>query len=292
VTTAALPRLLRWTNAAAVALVALVIGGYVAVCVSARLRYREALYPVPPEGPPTLPSGARWLEVPSKDGASVHAAFFPPPTGEARTAVIFHGNGETISNGVGLAEDLHARGLGALLFEYRGYGVSKDSGPPSERGIYDDAERALDSLAASGIGPSRVALVGFSLGTGVAAEMAHRGRGASLTLVSPYTSMVAMGELFVPWLPVAWLLPDKFDTLSKAPAIKVPTLVAHGDADEVVPFEMGRRVATAVEGATWMPFPGGHHADLFSHRAASAAEAGAYPASGLLIDAIAAQAQR
>lgn len=274
------------------ALVALAVGGYVVVCVSARLGYRELLYPVPPDGPPRLPLGATWLELRSKDGASVHAAFFPPPTGQARTAVIFHGNGETISNGVGLAEDLHARGLGAVLFEYRGYGISKDSGPPSERGIYDDAERVLDSLAASGIGPSRVALVGFSLGTGVAAEMAHRGRGASLTLVSPYTAMVAMGERTVPWLPVAWLLPDKFDTLSKAAAIKVPTLVAHGDADEVVPFEMGRVVATAIARATLMPFPGGHHGDLFSHRAASTAEAGAYPASGLLIDAIVAHAQR
>jgi uncharacterized protein len=279
---------------AQLALIALAVGSYAAICVSARLGYRKILYPVPvpPDGPPSLPRGATWLDLRSKDGASVHAAFFPPPTALARTAVIFHGNGETISNGVGLAEDLHARGLGAVLFEYRGYGVSRDSGPPSEGGIYDDAERVLDSLAASGIGPSRVALVGFSLGSGVAAEMAHRGRGASLTLVSPYTSMVAMGERFVPWLPVAWLLPDKFDTLSKAPAIKVPTLVAHGDADEVVPFEMGRLVAAAIAGATWMPFPGGHHADLFSQRAASAAEAGTYPASGLLIDAIAAQAQR
>jgi alpha-beta hydrolase superfamily lysophospholipase len=274
------------------ALVALAVGGYVAACVSARLGYRKVVYPVPPDGPPTLPRNATWLELRSKDGARVRAAFFPPPTGQAHTAVIFHGNGETISNGVGFAEDLRARGLGAVLFEYRGYGVSMDSGPPSERGIYDDAECVLNALTDRGISPNRIALVGFSLGTGVAAEMAHRGLGASLTLVSPYTSMVAMGERIVPWLPVAWLLPDKFDTLSKARAIKVPTLVAHGNADEVVPFEMGSMVAAAIASATLMPFPDGHHGDLFSHRAASGAEAGAYPASGLLIDAIAAQAQR
>jgi pimeloyl-ACP methyl ester carboxylesterase len=137
-----------------------------------------------------------------------------------------------------------------------------------------------------------VALVGFSLGTGVAAEMARQGRGATLTLVSPYTSMVAMGQRVLPWLPVALLLPDKFDTLSKARDIKVPTLVAHGELDEVVPFAMGKRVAAAITGATFMPFAGGHHGDLFVHCASSAPRASECPSEGRLIEAIAAQAMR
>jgi fermentation-respiration switch protein FrsA (DUF1100 family) len=179
-----------------------------------------------------------------------------------------------------LAEDLRVRGLGAVLFEYRGYGVSAAAGPPSEGGIYDDAESILAALGARGIDSGRIALVGFSLGTGVAAEMARRGRGASLTLVSPYTSMIAMGQHVLPWLPVAWLLPDEFDTLSKAPEIRTPTLVLHGDADEVVPFTMGRRVAAAIAGATFEAIPGGHHSDLFG------------VTGGRLVDAIAAQARK
>jgi len=55
----------------------------------------------------------------------------------------------------------------------------------------------------------------------------------------------------------------KFDTLSKAPGLRVPTLVIHGDSDEVVPFAMGREVAAAIPGATLRVVAGGHHNDLF-----------------------------
>ena len=87
-------------------------------------------------------------------------------------------------------------------------------------------------LASRGVGPSRVALLGESLGTGVSTEMAVRGRGASLVLVTPYSSIVAMGVHFAPWLPVTLLLRERFDTLGKAPRIAGPVLVVHGTDDE------------------------------------------------------------
>ena len=74
------------------------------------------------------------------------------------------------------ARALRARGLGVVLVEYRGYGAAR-GGSPTEEGLYLDAESALDMLAARGIGAERVVLSGVSLGTGVAAEMARRGRG-------------------------------------------------------------------------------------------------------------------
>jgi pimeloyl-ACP methyl ester carboxylesterase len=176
--------------------------------------------------------------------------------------VIFHGNGETIGWRVQLAQDLRARGLGVVLAEYRGYGLASGSGPPDEAGLYRDAAAILDELERQGIGPARVVLLGISLGTGVAAEMASRGRAASLILVSPYTSITAMASGVVPFLPTGWLCPDHFDTLSKAPRIRVPTLVIHGDADEVIPFPMGRQVASSIPGATLRVVPGGHHNDV------------------------------
>jgi uncharacterized protein len=241
-----------------------VLLAYVALCLVARLGYRVLLYPAPRHDPPFVPpEGAKLLSMHADDGALVVAAQFQPPDDHARTVVVFHGNGETLGGRVQLAEDLRARGLGVVLAEFRGYGLASSSGPPDEAGLYRDAAAILDELEHQGIGPQRVSLMGISLGTGVAAEMAARGRAASLILVSPYTSITAMASGVIPFLPTGWLCPDKFDTLSKAPRIRVPTLVIHGDSDEVVPFAMGQQVAASIPGATLRVVRGGHHNDLF-----------------------------
>lgn len=254
----------RWLQVLATLLIA-----YVALCVAARLDYRVLLYPAPHDPPFVPPEGAKLLSLHADDGALVVAAQFPPPDDRARTVVIFHGNGETLGGRVPLAEDLRSRGLGVVLAEYRGYGLASSSGPPDEAGLYRDATAILDELQRQGIGPDRVALMGISLGTGVAVEMAARGRGAALILVSPYTSITAMAARVLPFLPARWLCPDRFDTLSKAPRLHLPTLVIHGDSDEVVPFPMGQQVAAAIPGATLRVVPGGHHNDLFVRAGAS-----------------------
>jgi pimeloyl-ACP methyl ester carboxylesterase len=252
--------------------------GYLALCLVARIGYRALLYPAPRDPLFVPPDGAGLLSLRAADGAFVVAAQFPPADGSAHTVVIFHGNGETIGWRVELAQDLRARGLGVVLAEYRGYGLASSSGPPDEAGLYRDAAAILDELEREGSGPSRVALMGISLGTGVAAEMAARGRASSLILVSPYTSITAMAARVVPFLPMGILCPDRFDTLSKAPRIRVPTLVVHGDADEVIPLAMGRQVASAIPGATLRVVSGGHHNDVLE--------------DGTVVDAIAEQAKR
>ncbi|MDP9000517.1 MAG: lysophospholipase [Myxococcota bacterium] len=247
--------------------IATAIIAYVALCVTARLGYRLVLYPAPDDPPPIPPAGAKLLSTRAQDGTTVWALQFPAADETQRVIVIFHGNGETIARGIDLALDLSHRGFGVLLAEYRGYGVSRGAGTPGEQGLYCDAIAVLDALEAQGIGRERIVVMGMSLGTGVAAEMARRGRAAALVLVSPYTSISAMARRVVPFLPSAWLCPDKFDTLSKAGEIHTPTLVVHGDADEVIPVAMGRAVAVAIAGAHLRLIAGGHHNDLFTQYA-------------------------
>jgi fermentation-respiration switch protein FrsA (DUF1100 family) len=208
-----------------------------------------------------VPEGFALLTAGARDGVAVHALDLPGPPG-ARTIVHFHNNRDTAEGAADLARTLHAQGFGVLLVEYRGYGLSHGA-DPSEEGLYDDAEAALDHLARRGVGPDRVVLWGTSLGTGVAAEMARRGRGAALVLVTPYTSIPDLVTDVVPVVPARLLMPHVFDTLGKSAEIRVPTLVIHGDADEIVPFWMGRRLAGAIAGARLLRVPGGHHGDLF-----------------------------
>lgn len=237
------------------------LAGAAAVRVGARSVSRIFLFPSWRVAARVTPDDSVTRELVASDGVAVRALELPAPAG-ARTVVHFHNNRETAEAGAELARALRARGVGVVLVEYRGYGASR-GGAPSEEGLYRDAEAALDMLAARGVGPERVVLSGTSLGTGVAVEMARRGRGKRLVLVSPYTSIPDLVTGVVPVVPARLLLTDHFDTLAKAADVHVPALVIHGDADDVVPFEMGERVAGAL-GARFLRVAHGGHGDLFA----------------------------
>jgi uncharacterized protein len=200
----------------------------------------------------------------ARDGVPVRVLELPGPPG-ARVLVDFHTNRQTVEDRVDLARRLRDGGLGVVLVEYRGYGASRTAGAePTEEGLYLDAEAALDMLSQRGIGAERIVLSGTSLGTGVAAEMALRRRCARLVLVAPYTSIPDLVTDVAPIVPARALLADHFDTLSKVAGIEVPTLVIHGDADEIVPYAMGERVARGIRHAQLLKVPGGRHGDLFA----------------------------
>ena len=113
------------------------------------------------------------------------------------------------------------------------------------------------------MGPDRIVLWGQSLGTGIAAEMARRGRGSRLVLVAPFASTVAMARRVVPFLPASLVMADRFDTLAKAPDISAPTLVVHGDIDDVIPFEQGELVSRTLPHGTLLKVPEGRHDNLY-----------------------------
>jgi uncharacterized protein len=226
--------------------------------------YRGLLYPVPREFPRVVPEDATLVETRAADGAHVNALLFEPPPG-APVVVHFHGNGETMGHDVWIARELRSRGVGVLLIEYRGYGLSQGEPQPNEPGLYADAAAALDALAARGFGPDRVVLMGQSLGTGVAAEMALRGRGRALVLVSPYTSIIDVIRRYAPpFVPLALIVSERFDTLSKAPRIAMPTLIVHGTADEIIPYDMGVRLSKVFPHAELFSEQGLHHNDLMT----------------------------
>ena len=246
----------RWSAIFALVLAtALVVGGV-------RAGSRWFVFPgsrVAWRSPPRAIGG---LTVTARDGVVARALHLDGPVG-APVFVYFHNNRQTMVDGLELASDLVRRGFGVVLPEYRGYGLSRAE-EPTEEGLYEDADAVLDGLNARHIGPERIVLCGMSLGTGVAAEMARRGRGAALVLIAPYTSLPDVVSDAVPLLPSALLMPDKFETLKKSTEIRVPTVIVHGDADEVIPFRMGRALASAITGARLLRVHGGHHGDLFA----------------------------
>ena len=237
--------------------VALLYAGIVGVV---GVSYRALVFPRPRRGIEPSLRGAELVRI-EEPGASTVFAFYSPAPEGAPTLVCFHGNGEELADEVSLVAALKAEGVGVLAVEYPGYGLAGDQST-SETSIYSAAERAIAFLDRRDVSASSIVLVGFSLGSGVAVEMAHRGHGSKLVLLAPYTSMVDMVARYVPFVPTSLIVRDRFDTLAKAPAIHLPTFVVHGDSDPLIPVAMGKKVAAAFPDATLEVALGAHHNDL------------------------------
>lgn len=200
---------------------------------------------------------ARLIEYRSADGIPLRGALVPAADPAAPVAVYFHGNAESAAQNLPFAAEMARRGLGVFLAEYRGYAGLP--GSPTEDGLYADGEAAVDAVLATGA--PEVLLIGRSLGSGVATEMALRRRCALLVLISPYTSIVDMGKQIAG--PAANLLvPDRYDNLSKLPRVQAPVVILHGARDEVVPVTMGRALAAALPSAVYVEIPAASHNDF------------------------------
>lgn len=181
----------------------------------------------------------------------------------AKTVLYLHGNDDDVSAAVREVQPLRDLGLAVLLVDYRGFGRS-DGGFPSEARVYQDAEAAWDYLVSErGLAPAAVVIYGHSLGGAVAIELARRHpEAAGLVVESSFTSIADMARLDRRYklLPVDLFLNQRFDSLAKVGALRLPVLYLHGSADELVPFAMGQRLFDASGGAKrFVAIPGGRH---------------------------------
>jgi pimeloyl-ACP methyl ester carboxylesterase len=101
--------------------------------------------------------------------------------------------------------------------------------------------------------------------------MAKRGYGSKIVLISPYTSIPDMARRMLRFLPVNFLVRDRFDSAAKVASLSIPALVAHGTDDEVIPFAMGERIAELYPGARFERLRGAHHNDVWQFPALMAA---------------------
>ncbi len=190
------------------------------------------------------------------DGLALQAHWRAPTEGRQSIA-FFHGNGGSLALAAQETQGFAAEGYGVLLVEYRGYGGNP--GSPSEDGFYRDGRAAMAFLAKQGIVPARTVIVGHSLGTGTASQMAQEFAPAALILLAPFTSLPDAAAEAMPFVPAHWLVRGRFDNLAKVPGLELPVLILHGTADRVVPFTLGERLAKAAPRATFRAVAGSGH---------------------------------
>ncbi len=139
----------------------------------------------------------------------------------------------------------------------------------TERGTYLDANAALAHLhGRPDIDPMKIVFYGFSMGTGVAVELALEAPSAGLILRAPFTSVK---DMIIDRLPVLrqplsimpWLPATRFDSARKIGQAPGPLLVMHGDADETVPYWMGQRIyELGPDPKTFVTLPNAQHQDF------------------------------
>jgi uncharacterized protein len=195
------------------------------------------------------------------DGTKLHGWYVRHSQPRAH-ALLLHGNAGNVTL---LAETLRILNrrhqLAVLALDYRGYGRSE--GKPTEAGVLLDARAARKWLAEKeGIPQSDVVLLGFSLGGGVAVDLAASDGARGLVLASTFTSLPDVAGHHLSWLPMSWLMTMRMNSLEKIKQYRGPLLVSHGDADEVIPYEQGLALFRAAnEPKRLVTVSGGKHND-------------------------------
>lgn len=169
-------------------------------------------------------------------------AWFAPPMEDSsgKVVVFFHGNGGGIVLNRGVLNLLREAQLGYLAVEYRGYPGYE--GKTTEQGIYHDARASMEFLFKQGYEAEDIVLFGQSLGSGVAVQMATEYDVGLLVLLSPFTAIADAAASIYWYLPVQYLVLDRFDSFSKIQDVTAPVYIFHGTEDTLVPFSLGQRL--------------------------------------------------
>ncbi len=224
------------------------------------LGQRYFIYPAP-KGEGRDAPGFEEVLYQTADGLELSAGYRAGSNGMP-TIVYFHGNGADWQSSVVATDRLTPAGYGVFAAEYRGY--RGNPGSPSEEGLYADGRAAIAWLKARGVSPNQVVLIGNSIGSGVAKQMATEIDARAVVLISPFASLPQGAGEKLWWLPVDLLMLDRFNNLAKMPQITAPILLLHGDADEVIPHHHSQQLAQANPAAELVIFAGAGH-DLAWH---------------------------
>ncbi len=189
------------------------------------------------------------------------AWFFPPIMKQEKgpcPAIIFaHGNAELIDFWPEEFIPFTHIGIGVMLVEYPGYGRSE--GKASQRSVTDvflSAYHFLMSQKKERVDPSRIILMGRSVGGGAICQLAARRPSAALILMSAFTGTRALAAKY---LAPGFLVRDTFDNLAVIRNYPGPVLVIHGKNDEVIPYSHGRSLYQAAKHGKLIICEGGHN---------------------------------
>ena len=180
------------------------------------------------------------IKIKTSDGIDLLGWFHKKDLKRFKTIIYFHGNAGKLENRIHKLNHFKDMDVNFLIIAWRGF--SGNDGKPSEENLYIDGNSSIKWLKNLGLSEKDIIIYGESLGTGVATEIAKNNNFAGLVLETHFTSMIEAAKNFYPYIPVRILLRDKYENDKKIKNINIPVFVMHGEADQIVPFWMGKKI--------------------------------------------------
>jgi pimeloyl-ACP methyl ester carboxylesterase len=202
-----------------------------------------------------LPDDGRLVEIPASFG-KVRAVYLRAPKTQDRGAAIIylHGNFECIEDSFAVLQPLVAAHIPLLQVEFPGFCGA--DGKPTFSAINEASDLSYDWLAKQPeVDPSKILVMGYSIGGGAAAELTAHRAARALILLSTYTSMQDMAHRYA--LP-NFLVRYPYDTLARVREFKGPVFIEHGRVDKVIPFAMGAALAASNVSSEFVALDCGH----------------------------------
>ena len=239
---------------------------YAGLCIMLMIIQRKLIY-FPTREPSLAPADLQLptdrfhqITVRSADGLRLHGWHVLPPGRSAldekerqwelelgRPVILFFpGNAGNRSFRIAELKQLSELNADLFLIDYRGYG--DNSGVPSEKNFAQDARAVWNHLTENeGIAPSRILVLGESLGGGVAVGLAYELlqdeiEPGGLFLKTTFSSLVDVAQTHYPWIPCSLLMTERYPSDRKIGELTCPISILHGILDEIVPIELARRL--------------------------------------------------
>ena len=201
----------------------LAMGAYAAACLALFFLQRSMIYFPPPVASYAAPVTST-LAVP---GATVKVS--ERPLAGEKALIYLGGNAEDVTASLPLLDRAFPQ-RALYLLHYRGFTGS--TGSPSEAALVGDALALFDRVARA---HGDVVVIGRSLGTGVAVQLASQRPVSRLVLVTPFDSLAGLAARQFPVFPVRLLLRDRYASTQYAPRVTAPTLLIAAQHDEIIP---------------------------------------------------------
>jgi pimeloyl-ACP methyl ester carboxylesterase len=217
---------------------------------------------VPEAGP--LPPDSTRLQVQGAEGHALHGVHIPPEDRESGSKTLILGFGGNAWNGEDVASYLHELfpAEHVVAFHYRGYAPS--AGSPSAEGLIADAPLVFDA-AVDAVAPERTIAVGFSIGSGVAAQLSSLRKLDGLILVTPFDSLKAVAQSMYPWLPIGPFFKHEFDAVGALGHTTGPVAIIAAERDEIVPSERTAALRALVPSLAFdRTIPRAGHNDIYA----------------------------
>ncbi|MCI5061271.1 MAG: alpha/beta hydrolase [Alphaproteobacteria bacterium] len=210
---------------------------YVAAAATLFLLQRQLMYfpNMAPEINETFkPDFVQKIEITTASNHKIKSWFIAPQDNNQDIIIWFHGNASDYKNTLPLTYKYIDKRYGVFLAEYPGY--AGNPGKPTEDTFYDSARSSMNWLIAKGYSAKNIILYGQSIGSGPATQMAVEFPDVkALILEAPFSSALNLAQKRFFFLPVKYLMHDKYENDKKISGIKTPLMIVHGEQDRIIP---------------------------------------------------------